>query len=305
MKKCYKCLKKIDKSSKYGLHQDCFADWFQVDADEEFEQIARQDAGSQFEFGHESASAPWNSSFFAGKFLKYSARCGAHDYILKVQQEDAPELPFVEFTCNQLAQLLGIQVAKYTLIDFYDKPTFVIQNFIHNRKQISQLIHIYHYIKSAKDYDCENIIKIIEEKLQRADQLHAFIKLCLFDALIGNHDRHGRNLGFIVTAQKLAWSPFYDNTSYLGLEQGEMLKANFQPRGKIATKTVSDPLLSNYIDEFRRLGFEDIVKDFFLVIDIADINKTIEQGFYSKAMMHAMKKLVECRYQEFENALST
>jgi len=63
-----------------------------------------------------------------------------------------------------------------------------------------------------------------------------FIKTLLFDALIGNNDRHGRNLGFIVTSKGSTLSPIYDNVSYLSLESGGMLQAQHNPTGRINTK---------------------------------------------------------------------
>jgi hypothetical protein len=43
------------------------------------------------------------SSFFQGKLGKYSVELGDSLYIMKVHQQDDPELPALEFLSNQTA----------------------------------------------------------------------------------------------------------------------------------------------------------------------------------------------------------
>ena len=61
----------------------------------------------------------------------------------------------------------------------------------------SSLVHIYHYLKNREDHNCEKLVTIIDEKTGRRTELERFAFLTLADSLIGNHDRYGRNLGFI------------------------------------------------------------------------------------------------------------
>jgi serine/threonine protein kinase HipA of HipAB toxin-antitoxin module len=53
--------------------------------------------------------------------------------------------------------------------------------------------------------------------------------MCLFDALVGNHDRHGRNIALIETRKGHILSPFYDNPSYIGIEDHNLLLAEHNP----------------------------------------------------------------------------
>ena len=106
-----------------------------------------------------------------------------------------------------------------------------------------------------KRHDCESLVKIIGEKTQRKREQEKFILLTLADSLIGNHDRHGRNLAFIRSAKGIWLSPFYDNPSALALEDPSMLGADLQPRGSIYTKDTDKPTMKDYVLEWNRLGY--------------------------------------------------
>lgn len=78
-----------------------------------------------------------NTSFFHGAFRKYSSTLGGYNYILKVIQEEHPELQAAEFLCNQIYEHLNIHISDYYLIRY---PTnehycFVTRNFMSKRIQ--------------------------------------------------------------------------------------------------------------------------------------------------------------------------
>ena len=123
------------------------------------------------------------------------------------------------------------------------------------------------------------------------------------DALIGNHDRHGRNLGLIVTAHKRFLSPCYDNPSYLGLADEKYIAAHYEPRGKISTKTSKEPVMKEYAEEFMHLGYQDVLKEFFNKIDLPQIEALIASSFFSQKRKTAFNVLITRRYQELSNAL--
>jgi len=300
---CLKCNKKIEHGQeKYGLHALCFTHWFKANEEDEFQNVIRQQSASDDDFVLKN-SAPWNSSFFHGKFLKYAADLAGRSYIIKLEEDLAPELPFVEYLSNQIAQSLGIDIPPFYCIYFYERPAFVSQNLLERNSRIKILTHIYHYVRSEDEYCCETLIKIILEKTNQAKNVSAFIDICLFDALIGNHDRHGRNLGLLTDAHGIVLCPAYDNTSFLGLEQGEMLKANFSPRGKIRTKNNPEPSAQDYVHEFIRLNYKNNVIDFIERINITKIDKLISQCHCSTLMEKALSKLINARYIEMKNAL--
>ena len=300
MEICFKCFSSIEnKTAIHGLHEDCFRAWFNLsinDATEFQDIILRLD--------QQDTVNPINSihaSFFQGKFKKYSAALNNHPYILKVQDKDYPELPRVEYLSNQIAQKLGIVVPKFYLICFLNEvDAFVVHNFMENY-QPGNLIHLYHFIKEDQSFSCRTIIQIIEEKIGRINAVKQFVFLCLFDALIGNHDRHGRNIAFIETTKGLELAPFYDNPSYIGIEDQSLLLAQHNPRGKIETSLVIDPTLKDYVHEFIQMGYQTWIQEFIKNVYKANVDELTKNSFLSEKRKEAFLNLVMKRIQEFDH----
>lgn len=296
---CLKCRLQITnpRSAHYGLHPDCFSEWFKASQTAEFISLQRRSSGSD----QVANQTPQNTSFFHGKFKKYSADLEGQSYLLKMRQDEAPELPEVEYLCNQIGKLLGVSVAEFYFINFNGDRTFVTKNFIKPGAP-TDLQHIYHF-RSDNKHSCEGIISVIAEKTQRPYNVRMFIKTILFDSLIGNHDRHGRNLAFIITAKNIALSPIYDNVSYLSLESGNMLKADFNPTGRISTSVTHEPSMCDYVIELKKLGFEDDINEFYKSIKPPQLYRLIDESFCSTLMKKAMSDLIKKRLSELEHEL--
>jgi hypothetical protein len=296
---CLKCRLQINhpSSAHYGLHLDCFMEWFKASKTAEFVSLQRRSSTSD----QSANQTPQNTSFFHGKFKKYSADLDGQSYILKMRQDEAPELPEVEYLCNQIGKLLSVSVAEFYFIDFNGDRTFVTKNFIKPGSP-TDLQHIYHF-RSDDKHSCEGIINVITEKTQLPHDVRMFIKTILFDSLIGNHDRHGRNLAFIITAKSTSLSPIYDNVSYLSLESDNMLKADFNPTGKISTSMTLEPSMRDYVKELKKLGFRDDIQEFYKNIKLPQLYQVIDESFCSTLMKEAIKTLIKKRFEELENEL--
>jgi hypothetical protein len=220
-----------------------------------------------------------------------------------VIQSEILELPVTEYLCNQLARTLGLLVPDHYMILFQNElESFVSTNFMSNRPG-SDLVHIYRYLDRPKDYDCEHLLKIIEKEVGRYDAVERFIGVCLFDSLIGNNDRHGRNLGLIRDANGTALAPFYDNPCYLAMEIPALLGAYHEPRGAIATLETNEPIMKDYVREWIRLGFKEEVITFAKRINLREIENLVATSFISDARKNAIFRLIERRYQEICNAI--
>lgn len=80
---CCRCGKPIDSEAPwYGLHKNCFVQWFGLQAASPFLDLA---ARSQSQSPQEPPGA--NISFFHGAYRKYSARLNGSSFIIKVQQK--------------------------------------------------------------------------------------------------------------------------------------------------------------------------------------------------------------------------
>ncbi len=301
--KCLKCLEFLNAKDEFeeaGLHAGCFKSWFRLDKNEPFSGFVRRQAGS-LDPDVAVLDDNWTSSFFHGRFKKYSATLAGESYIFKVKEDVAPELPDNEYLCNQIAHSLGLPVPAFYILKFAGTRTFVTKNFV-QAGEVANLVHIYHYRKPKVDFCCEDLLQIILEQTGRLADAETFIRTCLFDALIGNHDRHGRNLGFLVTAKSTRLAPIYDNTSALGLEHGDILKADWDPKSKIATMKSKEPTAKDYIEEFLRLGYKQTVASFKASLDLTKVLALIDRSFCSELMKDAMKRLISKRYREVQDA---
>ncbi|MBS0638062.1 MAG: hypothetical protein JSS12_11175, partial [Verrucomicrobia bacterium] len=149
---CFKCAaQRADGDNVYGLHTTCFLEWFGLSQIHEFLDIT---AKSQSQAPTEDKQTP-NSSFFHGKFRKYSSRLNGVSYILKVEQPEYPELPAMEFLCNKLYKMLKIPVPDHFLIQFPENQMcFVTKNFMQDY-MVATLDHIWHFVKQGTQYNCE------------------------------------------------------------------------------------------------------------------------------------------------------
>jgi len=297
---CLRCLLPlVEEPSCYGIHSECFTEWFGVPSNATFTGLTRRSSASNEE---SRDITPQNNSFFHGKFKKYSAILNGESFILKMRQTEAPELPEVEYLCNQIGDALGVPVAKYYIINFEGSNVFATKNFIHHTIP-TDLQHICNF-RNIDQHNCKDLISTVKEYTKRPYWVKVLVKTILFDSLIGNHDRHGRNLAFLVTSNDTVLSPIYDNVSYLSLESGDMLRADFNPTGKISTEISQEPNMRDYVLELRKLGFEDEVSEFFKELTLRGIGKIellIENSFCTPLMKKALFKLIRKRYLELKN----
>lgn len=294
---CYKCLEPLLDNHIHGLHQECFNEWFNIkNGDEEFILTRKTAGNSNDPFAH------LNSSFFHGKFKKYSARLGSSGYIIKVLQEPFIDLPAMEYLCNQIAVVLKLSVPEFYLIKLEGKfDAFISKNFMEKYFD-ANLLHLYRFM-NERPFDVANIIHTIIEQTASHLEIERFIQVCLFDALIGNHDRHGRNLAFIQTVKGKFLSPFYDNPSCLGIEEEWLLKAILEPCGKIHTAKSTEPKMREYAVEFCQLGYFVFVQEFLNSIDMLKIRSIVSKSFISSNRKYALLSLVERRMQELKQTV--
>ena len=355
--KCLKCQKTIKNKSFYGLHFNCFVEWFELEDLSNFSEIDVKYSSNY------SSIEKTTDSFYHGRYRKYSAQLGGQQYILKVQESEYPDLPAMEYLCNKIASLLNLNVPQYYLIryqeDGYDinsvdsvaqeeskknqedghdissmdsvakegskknqeevvhasstkylerqtgLMTFVTRNFMQD--YVGTLNHIYKYLpKGEKNYNCENIIKVINEQTGKFSDVEKFVEICLFDAFIGNNDRHGRNLGIIDTGRKKILAPMYDNPSFLGTQKDdEFLLAHFNPSGVIQTSDSKEPKPLDYIREFKRLKLEKLCFRFIQkIIDKFPVAvEEIKSAAISERRKKAFINLLTSRLKKYKQAM--
>ena len=296
--KCYKCSQQVPANQAFhGLHPKCFTAWFGINKLTDFSELVVKHTLDSV------AESDFTSSFFMGKFKKYTALLAGKSYLIKIQAQHFPELPKLEFLCNQIAANMKISIPNYYLLRFNNKlDCFVNYNFM-NDNYGSNLIHLYRFFGKKDKFDCQTIITILKNKTNDAATITSFIRLCIFDSLIGNHDRHGRNIALIQSANKLTLSPIYDNPSYIGIEDPELLTAQIEPHGKIATANNQNPSMQDYAKEFYNLKYNTELNNIYKSINIKNIQQLINNSFLTIERQQAMLTLINKRYQELSSVI--
>lgn len=307
MNYCLRCNRELKTSeAHYGQHLTCFEEIFRVTGKIEFSSLIRKSSTSfTGDTNKVDRTSPHLTSYFGGNYRKYEATLGNNKYILKLSNPEYPELAPVEYVCNKIAYHCGIIIpVPFTLIDIgKNELAFVSKNFMDNQTVHATLNHLYHYgkLKNEEHYTVEDIVRIIYQETGSVADTNMFCRMLIFDALIGNYDRHGRNLALITTAKGSRITPIYDNPSSLGLESGSMLKATFSPRGKIWTKTSREPEMTEYLEEMDRIGVIDLARQFYSEISIEKIVQYIDDSIsLSSEMRGALKRLISKRHKDME-----
>ena len=136
--------------------------------------------------------------------------------------------------------------------------------------------------------------------------MEKFIEVCLFDAFIGNHDRHGRNLGIIDTGKSKRLAPMYDNPSFLGIQKDDkFLLAHFNISGKIQTSDSKEPKLLDYIKEFKKLKFKKPCLKFItkMICQFPIFIEEIKKSTISKRRKQAFINLLKTRLQDCKKSI--
>ncbi len=298
MKFCIKCNQELG-AHIYGLHEQCFSDWFLISMHQKFKNINPQKNSISSSY---SKIQQKKDTFFHGRYKKFSATLNEVDYILKVQETKYPDLPYMEYTCNRIATLLSLAVAPYKFIEFQERPTFVTRNFMQD--YTGTLNHIYKFLpKGEKHHNCKQIAKVIMTETKNLNEVIKFVKMCLFDAFIGNNDRHGRNIGLIASSKKTLLSPMYDNPSYFGTEEENVLGADLNLSGSVWTSKSKEPRIKDYVEEFIQMGFTKICLEFKkkVLTQFPKIKKEVEQSYISEKRKTHFLLFLQKKIKEFEN----
>ena len=129
-----------------------------------------------------------------------------------------------ECIAYEIAQLLEIPCAKFEVGMYYGREGSMSYNIIKKTNQI--LVEgIYFITLNYTGYNPEQFIdsitkhrysiEMVKKAIEQFVSIEGFLKMLMFDYLIGNSDRHQNNWAIIIEDDKMVWSPLYDNSSSL------------------------------------------------------------------------------------------
>lgn len=245
-------------------------------------------------------------SAFHGQFLKYSLLRDGHEYLLKPPQPGYEALPAMEYTCNLIARDLGLRIPRFGRGWLKGELVFVSEQFITalvDKHGAANLNHLAKYFSEIEPslWRCSTVVSFLKKEVSDPERaLREFVELCLYDAIIGNGDRHQRNLAIVEYPGGAELSPLYDNTSYLALIPEEDALKQDSVIGCLLCEHTESPRLPDYVREFQRLGFSQWVRDFAARVQPACLLEKIESSPLSPARKQAFANYVSKRVRELK-----
>jgi hypothetical protein len=133
-------------------------------------------------------------------------------YLFKIPRKNTGEA-WAEKIASEIGKLLQFPVVDISLAKYHDINGILSLNFRHNSEEFfeggdlftSQITGFDRY--SLDYYEYETIVRLLKEYDLEKD----FVFLPIFDALIGNQDRHCDNWGILRGEKGFRLSPSYDN----------------------------------------------------------------------------------------------
>ena len=174
-------------------------------------------------------------------------------YIAKVGHKWYPNESITEHLLTRIGQLLGLQMAESSLVSAHGQIRFLSryflgrnQNLVHGAEIFSdylkddQFVDEVEQVGAAQDFFTFQFIKeAIREQFpgQASSILKGYTRMLVFDAIVGNNDRHHYNWGVVVHGHRRHepyFSPIYDSARALFWNDSEskleMIKKDPDPR---------------------------------------------------------------------------
>ncbi len=156
------------------------------------------------------------------------------EWLFKYPQENTGQ-HWAEKIAGEIAELLNIPHGRVELATFEDKQGSVTESFVQNGAELvhgNQLllgkVLGYHLVQKFRnsDHTLPNIWQAIDSVFATAEKIESakqrFAEYLIFDALIGNTDRHHENWGVLRERVENQWhdtlAPSFDHASSLGRE---------------------------------------------------------------------------------------
>lgn len=171
---------------------------------------------------------------------------GGDRYFFKPHRPEYPNLVPIEFLCNQIAETLALNVAPYTVVQANDLQGFVSLDVRHLYPG-DEFIHAFDIFEQA-EFGLSELLSKVLYYTKSVEESQLVADIVLFDALIGNFDRHLWNLAFLGGNTRTV-APLFDNQSYLGVTKEKPIQ------GKIRLSEDLPFTFLNVIKELNSLGY--------------------------------------------------
>lgn len=260
-------------------------------------------------------------------------------YIAKTGHKWYPNESITEHLLNRIGECLGLKMAKSRLVWANEQLRFLSRYFLRNEEELIHGADIYAGYMNDRDFveniEAQNLSRefftvqftytVLQTIFpqQAAIIFREFIKMLLFDALVGNNDRHFYNWGVIrdlESHQEPCFSPIYDTARGLLWNESEE---------KIVDLALNDSKAKAYLQKYIRgsrpkIGWDgqtninhftlveliagheygisrDTITDLFGVDKLQNCVQMIDReftGLFSPERISLIKKCLLLRHQE-------
>lgn len=155
------------------------------------------------------------------KFWLINPQTG-HRYLFKIPKENTGEA-WAEKVASEIGKAMGLSIMDVTLAKRDNIIAVLAKNFVNQKEEFYEGGDLFFTIAedfdryNLKYYDFFNMMNV----LSRFNLEQEFIQIPVFDALIGNQDRHCDNWGIIYGESGYRMAPIYDNGASLGFQLPE------------------------------------------------------------------------------------
>ncbi|WP_310396614.1 HipA domain-containing protein [Hymenobacter sp.] len=241
-------------------------------------------------------------------------------YIAKTAKKWYPTESILEYALNQLGQCWELRMAQSRLVWAGGQVRFLSRYFLHRKD--SELVHGADILADyLNDHDRTLVTEIEQRGWERelvtvqlfstalrsvfpahyAELLADFVRMLLFDALVGNYDRHFYNYGVVrdlTGRRKPCFSPIYDTARGLFWNQPEarLVALHRKPRE-------AEAFLQKYVGKSQaKIGWEgeanithfDLVR--LLVNTETGLSKAEITAFFHPHRLTASLQLLDARF---------
>lgn len=143
-------------------------------------------------------------------------------FLFKIPKENTGEA-WAEKIASEVGKAMGLSTMDVNLAKRDSTIAVLAANFINKQEELYEGGDLFFTVANDFDrynlnhYHFFNIIKVLSEFQLDRD----FIKIPIFDAFIGNQDRHCDNWGIIYSKNRYKMAPIYDSGASLGFQLKE------------------------------------------------------------------------------------
>lgn len=261
--------------------------------------------------------------FVEGSEDKFFIVCAGKRFLVKdssfnKRRKQESLAPYCEYVGSNFIRLSGLLPCQKTYLGWYkERPVVICEDLF--TEQIFRPFKELHQSSAGtdlgnKEYTYEDVLYVLQQKERLvssdfSDFKSRFWLMFLFDAILGNRDRHEGNWGFIKSNGKTQLAPIFDNGSSLfpDVDLSDWKHPEFL-KDRVFKLPVSQFKMwkPGILDRPMRTNFYEIIRDFhyefedeLTVVRNLPFKKLLEQSIVGvpEEVAAWFRCIVECRFR--------